>query len=472
MERNFKSDFERFLKESADQYKMYPSDKVWKGVNNSLHNRKKWYGLGLLLLLLTGGFITTLFVRGPKTETVVSQNSNTVTPSVESTSAEQKQKAIVKNITDAPNYKPAVKSGNNILPGILSSDNNMFASEDNGSQNIETENTATPNESMNSLALVNETNNVATTENKTTFTSSPLDEYVPHSNTQKDVAAVNENKPSLKPNSILQNPYTIESVVNSFSKNKPSFTSRRRVELQLSFTPTISYRKLTANKNFLRNATAQSTPYNYAAIYNSVSNVKNVVTHKPDMGLELGLTAKYAVHHNIKIKAGMQFNINRYDIKAFYHPYDVATIALNSGVRIDSLKTIAEYRNIGSSSQSNWLQNYYFQVSMPVGVEVLFGKNKNVRFGMAGTIQPTLLLSERAYLLSTDYKNYTEVSWLTRRWNANTAFETFVAYSTGKLNWQIGPQVRYQLKSSFIDKYPVKENLFDFGLKVGVTLNK
>jgi hypothetical protein len=109
---------------------------------------------------------------------------------------------------------------------------------------------------------------------------------------------------------------------------------------------------------------------------------------------------------------------------------------------------------------------------MPVGAEVdLIGDDK-VQFGVGGTIQPTYVLGDRAYLLSTDYKNYAEVPWLIRRWNINTAFETFVSYSTGRMKWQVGPQVRYQLLSSFVDEYPVKENLFDFGLKVGVSLNK
>ena len=31
MERNFNNEFERFLKENADQYRMYPSSKVWNG---------------------------------------------------------------------------------------------------------------------------------------------------------------------------------------------------------------------------------------------------------------------------------------------------------------------------------------------------------------------------------------------------------------------------------------------------------
>jgi hypothetical protein len=80
-------------------------------------------------------------------------------------------------------------------------------------------------------------------------------------------------------------------------------------------------------------------------------------------------------------------------------------------------------------------------------------------------------VGDRAYIISSDYKNYSLVPSLTRKWNVATSFETFVGYSTGKLKWQVGPQVRYQLLSSFVDEYPVKENLFDFGLKVGISLN-
>src|SRR6187551_3393942 len=73
MERNFNNEFERFLKENADQYRMYPSAKVWSGVYNALHTRRKWYGLGIVLLLLTGSLVTVLVTRSPK-ETPISVN--------------------------------------------------------------------------------------------------------------------------------------------------------------------------------------------------------------------------------------------------------------------------------------------------------------------------------------------------------------------------------------------------------------
>jgi hypothetical protein len=87
-------------------------------------------------------------------------------------------------------------------------------------------------------------------------------------------------------------------------------------------------------------------------------------------------------------------------------------------------------------------------------------------------VQPTYLLGDKAYLISSDYRNYIEEPNLVRRWNVNTSLETFVAYSTGRLNWQVGPQVRYQILSSYLKKYPVKEHLFDFGFKIGISANK
>src|SRR5688500_10020756 len=52
MEKDFyHNDFEDYLKEKADQYKMYPSDKVWKGIDRSLRSYRKWYWTGFILLL-------------------------------------------------------------------------------------------------------------------------------------------------------------------------------------------------------------------------------------------------------------------------------------------------------------------------------------------------------------------------------------------------------------------------------------
>src|SRR4030095_1324624 len=59
MQRNFYTDdFEQLIRQKADQYKMYPSDHVWKGVHRALHGRRRWYWAGFAVLLLCGGFFS------------------------------------------------------------------------------------------------------------------------------------------------------------------------------------------------------------------------------------------------------------------------------------------------------------------------------------------------------------------------------------------------------------------------------
>jgi hypothetical protein len=251
-----------------------------------------------------------------------------------------------------------------------------------------------------------------------------------------------ENKLSTLKETTTADPLSIESVLNSYK------SSGKKFGLQTYFTPTVSYRKLNDN------------------------HIDDIVPHKPAFGFELGVSAKYRVAGNAKLRAGFQFNVNRYEIKTFDSYSQLATIRLSDRYgKTDYVRTVTNYNNF-KGYQSNWLQNFYFQVSAPIGVELKLRGDDKVQFGIASTVQPTYLLRDKAYVISTDYKNYTQMPNLVRRWNVNTNFETFVAYSTGHLNWQVGPQVRYQILSSYLKKYPVKENLFDFGLKVGLSFSK
>lgn len=445
MERHLNNDFERFLKQNADQYRLYPSTKPWKGIYSHFHGKRRWFGLGAVLLLLTGSLITVLVINSPKQSPVAqtkpaanSPEQKTFVPSSSSIAS-----ARIHNSNAVPDNRMTSLSVASLSPG----------------GNYPTTNYPAINDYV-GLNPLSQAQTLVPTGLFTPMVISLTDELTDQNSytqvLEQQLLATNSQQRNSGTNSF---DWTIESVLNSYKK-------RNRIGLQFNFTPTISYRKLSENKDYMRSAAAQNN-----TAYSPLYNINSAVTHKPDMGLEMGLTAKYALNAVFRVKAGLQFNVTRYDIKAFDYPIEVATIALDGGgSRVDSLRTISTYRNFNGDNP-NWLQNLYFQVSMPVGVEAKIVGDDKVEFGIAGTIQPTYVLSDRAYLLTTDYKNYAEVPWLIRHWNVNTAFETFVSYSTGKLKWQVGPQVRYQLLSSFVKKYPVKENLFDFGLKVGISLN-
>jgi hypothetical protein len=444
MERNNKDvNFEDFIKKTADQYRMYPSEDVWNGVHKTLHPRKKWFGFGLSLLLVGSGLSVMLLVNTKKT------NLKEITDSGEKVQTEQTLTQFEKEKDIA--FSPKINRSQKALTQPLSQTNtDLFINQLTVSPFI--------SEKQPDQAGLRTEINIS--DIKLSDAATDQDEYYTGLSNNKPAEDVIKDEAISE--TLLFSPLTIESVLNTYSRNK----RKNKLLFQVFFTPTVSYRKLAENKSFL-----QSTPANLPPSYSPLYDINNVVTHKPDMGLELGFNLKYPVTRTIKAKAGLQFNMTRYEIKAFNNPTEIATISLNNGRRVESLNTVSNYRNF-NGGKADWLKNFYFQVSLPVGAEVNLIKDEKIAFGIGSTIQPTYVLGDRAYLISSDYKNYSEVPWLIRRWNVNTSIETFVAYSTGKLNWQVGPQVRYQLLSSFVDKYPIKENLFDFGLKVGIGLNE
>ena len=110
-------------------------------------------------------------------------------------------------------------------------------------------------------------------------------------------------------------------------------------------------------------------------------------------------------------------------------------------------------------------------MAVPVGAEFIISDNKDIQWGISATIQPTYVIGDRAYAISSDYKNYAEFPDLMRRWNISSGVGTYVSYSTGRIKWQVGPHLRYQHTSSFVSTYSVKEKLYAVGLKVGATFN-
>jgi hypothetical protein len=479
MENNFDNrDFEQFVKQNADQYRMFPSEKVWKNIHHALHTRRRWYGLGLVVLLMTSGIVTWVMLS----PSIRNNGSLAYKPAAVSQTFPTEQKN-----SSAPILITASKSADNTSRFITSTDNlqkNLFISipENIVAGNMTSEeNTVTAELPIPTEPVINSTSPAETeiqakpvlVYNKpATKTEKPAGPVIVNeiknssplvSGNKNADLAVPDKKPEAEKGDIY--PLSIESVVNSYQHHR----SGKKLSWEVFLTPTISYRRLSENKDFINSTQGNNNINNY---YSSVANINNLVTHKPDMGIQLGLNAGYPITKSLRILAGLQFNVSKYDIKVTYSTGDVATIALNTGGGANSVSTISNYRNNTSGSKADWLRNLYFSASVPVGVELkLTGNNKN-QLGVIGTIQPSYILSDRAYLLSTDYKNYAEVPSLTRKWNMSTSFEIYAGLSTGNINWRIGPQVRYQLRSSYVAKYPFNEHLFDFGLKMGIMLKK
>lgn len=468
MESNYRnSDFEQYVKENADQYRMFPSEKVWKGINSTLHTRRKWYGAGLaLLLLMTGAAVTWVMVSYPvsKNQPVVAAKMNSAATSNQTSSVETSPEIINKvlpfsntNSVQKKSLASQAEPGNTPSFILIDEPVRLVAN-----VVIPDQPAFVRNEKNQLFPLLAHQKAPVIAHEINTSSYYDLDEPTNESSIVRRRNSV-EMPHSDRPSHFTELDYPLtESIADAYLPKKPA----KKISWQIFVTPTISYRKLGNNKT-ADNAATTGFPFS------TTTDVNKAVTHKPDMGLQIGVSARYPVTKNLKIRGGLQFNINRYDIKAFAYNPEIATINLTdpSGNNINSVSTWAYYRT-RSGYKSDWLKNYYFSISAPIGAELTLFGNKKTSIGFAGTIQPTYIIKDRAYLLSSDYKNYAKVPSLIRHVNVNTGFETFVNYTSGKTKWQIGPQVRYQVLSSFRNKYPVKENLFDFGIKLGVTLNE
>lgn len=480
MENNFNNrDFERFVKQNADQYRMFPSEKVWEGVHDALHTRRRWYGIGFALLLLTSAIVTLIMVStGGKDRTVAAAVK---------TSPVKDKNAAARTVAGSDKTGPvALSPGND--PFIISPERIARPAYNISSAETVTDlTTVTADDRMTDAALVNTpvTTQVHNDLNPSVAPSSkpvvnpavtftdPLAIKVAGT---RAPAAMNQDiaKTEVK---TVNPPATVSAKADDKDElNLPQIPERKvkavakatkkKLGWQLYITPTVSYRTLSENTAFI-----SQTRYNSiisgtgaGASYYS-TDVNMMVNHKPDLGFQLGLRTSYPLSKWFSLTGGLQLSVSKYDIRAYEHPAEIATIALLDR----SVNTVSNLRNTNGYKES-WLHNFYFSASLPIGAELKLSDGSRNYFGIAGTLQPTYVLDNRAYLISTDYKNYAEMPSLTRRWNMNSSLEIFSAHKTGKVNWRIGPQVRYQLMSSFSKNYPIKEHLFDFGLKLGIQL--
>ena len=471
MERNLHNeDFEEFLKLKTDHYKLYPSDKVWKGIYKSLHTRKRWFQVGGSLLFLSA----LLFIN-------YEFNSKKPAPAPQQVNATAK--AIV------PEQKTTVPVTQNSIPKVIIASsvtkvtlparrkNNLSPLE--ASLFAENSNTPAPVEPSRSTNMAQEDIAIADGSAEIETTVESVADLRSDETMSKEVAEAT-HRPDLVSNADaavikVSNEQPVNTDGNHRSSHegadvnwlqemaamKLASAKRNRFNLQFYFSPTVSYRKLTDGE--------KSKDLSNVPLATNQLGLTSFVDHKPSIGLELGSNLLFSPSKKLTLKTGLQLNYSRYSIKAYKFYYEKAKIELLTAGRIsDTMSSYTSIRNFNGYSPEQ-LENQYIQLSMPIGAEYKLLGSKRLQLTVAGTIQPTYLLYNDTYLLSTDFINYTKEPSLIRRWNVNTSAEAYVSYYIGSMRWQIGPQFRYQSLSSDVDRYPIKEYLFEYGVKIGVS---
>jgi hypothetical protein len=458
-------EFQRLLKENADRYRMYPSERVWENIHAALHTDKRRFGFGVTTLLISAFLIfsaTLVYFSQPGKpgDQTISVNDNKPV-------SDQSSIALIhtpeKNINDIiiPSVPSQTFLSRKINPVIEHSPADKFLQgtvieKTNGEEILSVQTETGENE----IALPD------AAETTSDFRM-PSNESIAITETGNDVIPAEKNitdKPMMDEETERK---INEAILALQSQQMPGniYKKQRRFSTQFYLTPTVSYRKLDDEGNV-------SNGYMAWQLSQSNYDVNDLVKHKPAAGLDFGFETRYRFSNKLSLKGGLQLNIYRYDIRAYYHSPEVATVAITNGYnRVDVVAAISNYRNSGGNLTS-WLENKYIQAALPVGADYLLANNKKIQWGVSGSIQPTYLFGEGAYLISSNYKNYAKFPDLMRRWNVNLEGGTFIGYATGGVKWQVGPNARYQLLSSYIKGYPVREHLFAVGFKVGASFQK
>jgi hypothetical protein len=475
MKKNYNLDeLENFLSDSAEQHRMYPSDRVWRNIDQELHGSKKWpaltFGAILTGAIITAGLILihpdkTLFTVNTPAQSsekiaAVNQPSNDglLSPDLESsaelTISEKNNEA--KSAKNIPFYADNDLIPENRLPITLPSPKEI-------EEKTETSNTVIGENVNDDVKL----NTGIQSEVVHKDADLPVSGFRPfNSLTQSitDNSGILEAKtkaelfvPDLKDNESLYKTarQSNEKIIRPTGKNK------NRWSLLFYATPSISYRYLSEAK--VVDLHLQNGPI----APNLTHGVNNFVSHKPITGYEIGAAVRYDLNPALRVKTGLQFNLRGYNIEAYASKREISTILLNRGYYTDSLIGVSSI-----SAQDGYrpmeISNRYLEISLPVGIDMRVVNWKKIQLFVAAGIQPTYQFNQSMYMISSDYKNYVQEPDLVRHWNVNTSLEAFMSYKAGGVTWQVGPQIRYQLLPGAIRQYPVRERLIDYGLKIGV----
>jgi hypothetical protein len=235
---------------------------------------------------------------------------------------------------------------------------------------------------------------------------------------------------------------------------------REKSVISYYVTPSIGYRTLLAKQQ--NNKVYASNTNSFAG--NTFDNTKGYKDVRA-LNMEAGFAIEYKIAKNTRFKTGLQANYTNYvsRVTEIGHPTQT-TLALPT--QQNSFQS-SDYSTIEGSTNLN---RSNFQIAIPIGVDFKILGNENIKWYVAASVQPTYVVSGNAYVLSTDENFYVAEKNFQRKFNINTAFETYLSFKTRTgVSFYVGPQIRYQLLNSYKKAYNYSEHLYNLGLKIGVS---
>jgi hypothetical protein len=429
--RNQLDAFEEFLLDEVNEHKMYPSGRVWNNIRTEVQGKRSWPALTIIALTVLSALTISTFIGTQK------KASLSFAPTI---------------------AKTTVNTNNQEKP---------FTTYHSSAQIIGSKTTVANNlkQSNNKEAVITQNKIIATTiaANEPTIPETEIEIA-----TIEPATVIASNEAFVKTNNISLLPALIQQQVNSNISNITPTTAlqkKKKYSVQFYATPSASFRALSDQKvKELIQPSLIAIPLASPSVQAPTFN--QAVRHRPSVGLELGFALSYQLTNKLQFKTGLQLNIRQYQIETYESAANAATLSLLNGSRVQTVSVMSSYSN-SAGFRTAQLDNKVYQIALPIGLDYQLVKFKKFGIHTQASIQPTYNMNKNVYLLSTDYANYAAGNDYVRKWNINTSVGLQFSYQKGNTIWQLGPQIRYQSLPTYTNPYPIKENLIDYGFRIG-----
>jgi hypothetical protein len=456
MEKNmYRDNFEQLLKDTTDNFRMYPSRRIWHSLYNDLHPSKKWPSLSVWFLFI----VSVLFIGLPTNKESVPTSSYGNNDNVKFVRGSNASDLVY---ADNPDAKKKQRTSSERISGI-----GLFSIEE----------VAPDADAIVKEPLALSTNYAALMTASSEYALLPVFNDISTENQTAGYAGNLSNHPSIRiqaavPEMLENNSEETKDKdwMEDFALHNLPVSRGLKPKLAYQFyaTPSIGYRELHKNNKYSPENNISSFMAGQSATVHA-----NPIDHMPAFNLEAGGNILYRFSKSMRLKAGLQLNYTNYQINSAELDHPILTTVMyndpNNGMPlfISRSTTLA---NTGGMQKT--LNNNTYQVSIPFGADIKLLGSENIQWFAGATVQPTFVTSGKGYLLSADLKNYVLDESLIRRWNINGGIETFISYKTKEgIILNAGPQFRYQLLSTYSKQYSYDERLYNLGIKMGVTTN-
>ena len=491
MENEFyeEDDFTQFLKDSTEDFKMYPGRRIWHSLYKDMHPSQKWPSVAVCLLLISSivylgiannnninknSVITLTERKVPANSPFLAKENNQVTTNLNAVAKKSRNNG---TISTQPN---ATQIATDNVESLLSGSNSIAGSNNetyeptatlNGTSNINNTVQTFSSTSVPQPIARKERKQIETVQDKHITSFDEKDEQ-----TSTDIITEDEDEKVTVTNdkSMASTPTNDHrSFIDNdifYNLNRPSLF-KKRTSLNYYITPSVGFRTLKQKSIPEISSSAMATPLSATPPIEQ-SNINNKVSQSYAVNMEAGAGINYKLTKKLALTGGIQFNYTNYISYASRLPHtEVANLYIGLGAEPHEEQRASAFANTVNSNHAI-LNNTTVQFSIPVGIEYSIISGKKLTWQIGGTIQPGIIASGRGYALSTDNTHYIEDRTLLSNTVLNSSLQTTISYRTKNgVSIFAGPQLRYQLTDTHKAKYNYSERLYNYGIKLGLSRN-